>query len=101
MVTNISIPLRGWGVCVPIPCATRSKAWVYGHSHSGTVGSNHAGGKKICLLLSILYIVRLMSLERADRSSDSCPAKTKVGGGVVFVGKLSTNWHFGSQILNF
>jgi len=68
MVTNTLIPLRGWGVCAPITCVTWSNAWVDAHSHSGIVGSNHVGGMKICLLW-VLYVVRLMSLRRADRSS--------------------------------
>jgi hypothetical protein len=35
---------------VPISVAARSKAWVYGHSLAGTVGSNPAGGINVCLL---------------------------------------------------
>jgi len=33
---------------MPIPAATRSKAWVYGRSLFGTVGSP-AGGMDVCL----------------------------------------------------
>jgi hypothetical protein len=33
----------------PIPGAARSKAWVYGRSLAGIVGSNPAGGMDICL----------------------------------------------------
>lgn len=54
---------------VPIPLATWSRAWVYDHSHSGIASSNHAGDMKMCLL-RLLYVVRLMSLRRADRSSE-------------------------------
>ena len=32
----------------PIPVAARSKAWVYGRSLAGIVGSNHTGGMDVC-----------------------------------------------------
>jgi hypothetical protein len=35
---------------LPIPVAARSKAWVYGRSLTGIVGSNSAGGMVVCLL---------------------------------------------------
>jgi hypothetical protein len=35
---------------VPIPVAARSKAWVFGRSLAGIVGSNPAGGMDVCLL---------------------------------------------------
>jgi hypothetical protein len=35
---------------LPIPVAARSKAWVYGRSLAGIVGSNLDGGMKVCLL---------------------------------------------------
>ena len=34
----------------PIPVAARSKAWVYGRSPAGIVGSNPTGGMDVCLL---------------------------------------------------
>ena len=36
---------------MPIPVAAPSKALVCGHSLTGIVGSNPAGGMDICLLL--------------------------------------------------
>jgi len=33
----------------PISVAARSKAWVYGRSFAGIVGSNPAGGMDFCL----------------------------------------------------
>ena len=48
--------------------ATRSKAWVYGSSLPGIVGSNLAGGMDVCLC-SVLCVVRYKSLRRADHSS--------------------------------
>jgi len=33
----------------PIPVVARSKAWVYGRSLAGIVGSNPAGGMDVCL----------------------------------------------------
>jgi len=35
---------------MPISVAARSKAWFYGYSLAGIVGSNPAGGINICLL---------------------------------------------------
>ena len=38
-------------VCVlPISVAARSKAWVYGRSLAGIVGSNPAGGMDVCVV---------------------------------------------------
>jgi hypothetical protein len=34
----------------PIPVAVRSKAWVFGRSLTGIVGSNSTGGMDVCLL---------------------------------------------------
>jgi hypothetical protein len=34
----------------PIPVVTRSKAWVYGRSLTGIVGSNPDGGMEVCVL---------------------------------------------------
>jgi len=36
--------------CLPIPMAALSKAWVWGRSLAGFVGSIPAGGMDICLL---------------------------------------------------
>jgi len=35
---------------LPVPVATRSKAWVYGRLLSGNVGSNPVGAMDVCLL---------------------------------------------------
>jgi hypothetical protein len=35
---------------MPIPVAARFKAWVYGHSLAGIVGSNPAYGMDVCVL---------------------------------------------------
>jgi hypothetical protein len=40
-----------------IPVAVRSKAWVYGRSLTGIVGSNPAEGLDVCLLC-VLCVVR-------------------------------------------
>jgi hypothetical protein len=56
-------------ICSPtIPVAARSKAWVYGRSLAGIVGSNPAGDMDVCLFW-MLCVVRDTSLRRADRSS--------------------------------
>jgi hypothetical protein len=39
-----------------IPVAARSKAWVYGYSHTGIVGSNSAGGMDVCLLWALCVV---------------------------------------------
>jgi hypothetical protein len=44
-------------VTVPTPVATRSKAWVYGRSLTGIVGSNPAEVMGVCLLW-VLRVVR-------------------------------------------
>ena len=41
----------------PIPMAARSKGWVSGHLLPGIVGSNPAGGMKVCLLC-VLCVIR-------------------------------------------
>ena len=46
--------------------ATQSKAWFYGHSLAGIVGSNRAEDMDVCLLW-VLCVVR--SLRRSDHSS--------------------------------
>jgi hypothetical protein len=52
---------------MPIPLATRSKAWVCGRALVGIVGSNPARGMDVCLLYSVC-VVRQRSLQRADPS---------------------------------
>ena len=54
-------------ILMPVPVATRSRAWVCGCSLAGTVGSNPTGGADVCLLL-VLFVVRYSSLRRADNS---------------------------------
>jgi hypothetical protein len=41
----------------PVPVVVRSKAWVYGRSLTGIVGSNPAQGMYVCLLC-VLCVVR-------------------------------------------
>ena len=48
--------------------AARSKAWVYGRSFAGIVGSNAGGGMDVCLLW-VLCDFRLRLLRRVDRAS--------------------------------
>ena len=38
----------------PIPVAARSKAWVFGRSLTGIVGSNPAGGMDVCVVFVVL-----------------------------------------------
>ena len=38
----------------PISVAARSKAWVYGRSFAGIVGSNPAGGMDVCVEYCVL-----------------------------------------------
>jgi hypothetical protein len=42
---------------MPIPVAARTKAWVYGRSLAGIVGSIPPGGMDVCLLW-VLFVVR-------------------------------------------
>jgi hypothetical protein len=37
----------------PIPVAARSRAWVYGRSLTGIVGSNPAGGLDVCVVFVV------------------------------------------------
>jgi hypothetical protein len=53
---------------VPMPVATRSKAWVCGRSNAGIVGLNPARVMALRLLY-LLCVVRQTSLRRADHSS--------------------------------
>jgi hypothetical protein len=57
---------------VPISVAVRFKAWVWGHSHDRTAGSNHAAGMDVRLLW-VLRVVRKRSLRRALHSSWRVP----------------------------
>jgi len=52
----------------PLQVAARSKAWVFGHSLSGFVGYNPAGGMNVCSLW-LLCVIRQRALCRADHSS--------------------------------
>jgi hypothetical protein len=40
----------------PIPVAVRSKAWVFGRSLTGIVGSNPTGGMDVC----VVFVVRTL-----------------------------------------
>jgi hypothetical protein len=51
-----------------IPVAARSRAWVYGCSHTEIVGSNPACDMNVCLLW-VLSVVRDRSLRHADHST--------------------------------
>jgi len=57
---------------VPVPVAARSKAWVFGRSFAGTVGSIPAGGMDVCRKCCVLsgrgLCVRLIT-GLVDRSS--------------------------------
>jgi hypothetical protein len=48
--------------------AARSKTWVCGRSLAGIAGSSLTGRLDVSLLC-VLYVVRYMSLRRADHSS--------------------------------
>jgi hypothetical protein len=37
----------------PIPVAALSKAWVYGRSFAGIVGSNPTGGMDVCVVFVV------------------------------------------------
>ena len=41
----------------PIPVAVRSKAWVFGRSLTGIVGSNPTGGMDVC----VVFVVRTVA----------------------------------------
>jgi hypothetical protein len=57
-----------YGISLPIPRAARSKAWLFGRSLAGIVGSNSAGGMDVSLLW-VLSAVRQRSLPRAAHQS--------------------------------
>jgi hypothetical protein len=48
--------------------STRSKAWLFGRSLAGIVGSNPTRGMNVCLI-STLRFVRLRSLRQANHST--------------------------------
>jgi hypothetical protein len=41
----------------PIPVAVRSKAWVFGRSLTGIVGSNHTGGMDVCVVFVVRTVI--------------------------------------------
>jgi hypothetical protein len=45
----------------PIPVAARSKAWVYGRSLAGIVGSNPTGGMDVCVVFVVQGLVWIIS----------------------------------------
>ena len=47
------LSLRRPGFDLPIPVAVRSKAWVFGRSLTGIVGSNPAGGMDVCVVFVV------------------------------------------------
>ena len=49
MLVNVNDYLR-YGIAGPITVAARSKAWVWGRSLAGIMGSNPSGGMDVCLL---------------------------------------------------
>jgi hypothetical protein len=49
------LPVRRPGF-EPIPVAARSKAWVYGRSLAGIVGSKPTGGMDVCVVLDVWTI---------------------------------------------
>jgi len=44
------VSLKQVSVKMPIPVAVRAKAWFYGRSLPGIVGSNPAGSMNVCFL---------------------------------------------------
>ena len=50
----------------PIPVAARSKAWVYGRSLAGIVGSNPAGGMDVCVVFVVQGLVWIISDMKKD-----------------------------------
>jgi hypothetical protein len=40
----------------PVPVAARSKAWVWGRSLAGIVGSNPTEGMDVCLLWMLCFV---------------------------------------------
>jgi hypothetical protein len=50
---SAAVRLLGSWVRMPIPVAARSKAWVYGRSLTGIVGSNPTGGIDVCVVFVV------------------------------------------------
>ena len=48
--TDVFVSFEPTRLLMPVPVAARSKAWVYGRSAAGIVGSNPTGGMDVCLL---------------------------------------------------
>jgi hypothetical protein len=59
---------------MPIPVAARFKAWVYGRSLTGIVGSNLTGGMDVCLVSVVCCQVEVSStgLSLVQRSPTEC-----------------------------
>ena len=51
IVTRLRAGSSGVRIPVPITVAARSKAWVFGRSLTGIVGSNPTGGMDVCVVL--------------------------------------------------
>jgi len=63
-----------------MPVAARSKAWVYGRSLAGIVGSNPAEGKEVCLLWVLCAVqveVSATGQSLVQRSPAECDVSTK------------------------
>jgi hypothetical protein len=58
MITNVHMFLNSIVSRLPIPVAERSKARICGRSPAGIVSSNPVGGMDVCLLLSLVCVVR-------------------------------------------
>jgi hypothetical protein len=54
------------GFDLPIPVSVRSKAWVYGRSLTGIVGSNPAGGMDVCVVFVVQGLVWNISDMKKD-----------------------------------
>jgi hypothetical protein len=55
-----------WVRSLPIPEAARSKAWVYGRSFTGIVGSNPAEGMDVCVVIVVQGLVWIISDMKKD-----------------------------------
>jgi len=56
----------------PIPVAARSKAWVFGRSLAGIVGSNPAGGMDGCLLWMLCVVLSATSWSLVQSGPTQC-----------------------------
>ena len=52
---------------MPIPVAARSKAWVFGRSLTGIVGSNPTGGMDVCVVFVVKTVVWNVSDMKDER----------------------------------